>query len=462
MAAALALSAAPAWGQESGAAATGFLQQQRLINDKLRDERRELAPMDSLFDWQWGGWLEYYVFHFDDGVQKSRVVQRPGLTLWSRLSADNGAHELFARVKLTFEYFNPGDEYDRQQDWTGPNFDRAWYQIDVGRALRLNEPSDPLQLKLRIGRQEVKFGTGYVLDQPLDAIKAEARFGDFLVTGLLAKSIASYPNVDRSPPVQGHSGRRFFGVQAAYDGWQRHQPFVYALWNEDYTDERPKAAFQQYDYDTQYFGVGSRGDLAHNLNYWAEFVLETGRSFGDGDFRRRDRVHAWGWDFGIEYLFDRPMRPRVAFEYMFASGDSNRLLSPTSAQGGNRGDREDTSFVGFGFRDTGIAAAPTLSNMHVWKLGGSLVPLERYELFHDFELGTNWFLFHKNRARAAISDPSADMFAGYVGWEMDYFINWRLASDVSWTMRWGLFFPGDAYSDRETRHFLFTGMTWSF
>jgi hypothetical protein len=369
---------------------------------------------------------------------------------------------LFARVKLTFEYFKPGDEYDRQRDWVGPNFDRAWYQIDVGRALRLNEPSDPVQLKLRIGRQEVKFGTGYVLDQPLDAIKAEARFGDFLVTSLFAKSIASYPNVDRSPPVQGHSGRRFFGVQAAYDGWQRHQPFVYALWNEDRTDERPKAAFQQYDYDTQYFGVGSRGDLAHNLNYWAEFVLETGRSFGDGDFRHRDRVHAWGWDFGIEYLFERPMRPRVAFEYMFASGDSNRLLSPTSAQGGNRGDREDTSFVGFGFRDTGIAAAPTLSNIHVWKLGGSLVPLERYELFHDFELGTNWFLFHKNRARAAISDPSADTFAGYVGWEMDYFINWRLASDVSWTMRWGLFFPGDAYSDRETRQFLFTGMTWSF
>jgi hypothetical protein len=45
---------------------------------------------------------------------------------------------------------------------------------------------------------------------------------------------------------------------------------------------------------------------------------------------------------------------------------------------------------------------------------------------------------------------------------MDYFINWRLASDLSWTFRWGTFFPGSAYSDRDMRHFVFSGVTWSF
>jgi len=45
---------------------------------------------------------------------------------------------------------------------------------------------------------------------------------------------------------------------------------------------------------------------------------------------------------------------------------------------------------------------------------------------------------------------------------MDYFINWRLSSDLSWTIRWGTFFPGAAYSEQDTRHFIFTGLTWSF
>ena len=40
-----------------------------------------------------------------------------------------------------------------------------------------------------------------------------------------------------------------------------------------------------------------------------------------------------------------------------AGYDDGRLLSPTSAAGGNRGDRKDSGFVGFGFRDTGIAAS---------------------------------------------------------------------------------------------------------
>lgn len=450
-------------GQQPDAEAESrFLRQQRVIDEQLREQRAELAPIQSLLDWQWGGWIEYYVFHFDDGVQSSRVVQRPGLSIWTRLRIDDGAHELFARLKLRYTYFNAGDQIDRRQDWWGPNIDQAWYQIDVGRAFRLSKPADPYQLRARIGRQTVVFGTGYALDMPMDAVLLDASLHDLRVLGLFGKSIGSFPNVDRSDPVDSHSNRLFYGVQLAYEGWQRHVPFVYALWNNDRTDERPRDFFQNYSYDTFYVGTGARGELAHNLNYWVEGVFESGHSYGDRCFRQRDCVEAFGWDVGIEKLFDVPTRPRLVGEYMFASGDRDRLFSPTSAAGGNRGDRRDTSFVGFGFRDTGISLAPTMSNLHVWRLGGSLSPLERIELFRDLEIGANWFLYHKNHARAAISDPLADNFNGYVGWEMDYFINWRLASDLAWTMRWGTFFPGSAYSDQSTRHFLFTGLTWSF
>jgi len=443
-------------------AARRFLQQQRLLDDQLRQQRQAAAPLQSVFDFQWGGWLDYYYFNFSDGAQASRVSHRPELAVWTRARIDDGAHELFARMRLNYYYFHPGDEYERQEDWVGPAFDQLWYQIDVGKALRLTQPADPVQLKTRIGRQTVQFGTGYALDLPMDAVLLDAKLRDLRVLGLFGKSILNYPNIDRSEPVDSHMDRLFYGVQLAYEGWQRHVPFVYALWNNDRTDERPKYYFQDFSYDSLYLGFGSHGEIVHDLNYWAEGVFESGHDFGDGEFIHKDYIEAFGWDLGVEKLFDVPTRPRLVAEYMFASGDAGRRFSPTNAIGGNRGDHKDSSFVGFGFRDAGMALAPTLSNLHIWRVGGALAPLERWEFFRNLEIGTNWFLYHKNQSRGAISDPLANEFEGYVGWEMDYFINWRLSSDLSWTLRWGEFFPGAAYMDQSWRHFLFTGITWSF
>ena len=351
------LACAGAWGQ---APPPNILEQQRLIDDKLADARQRAAPLESLVDWQWGGWVEHYTFHFDDGVQSSRWLQRPGVALWTRFTLDGGAHEIFARTKLTYEYFRPGDEYDRQQDWIGPNLERGWYQVDVGRAFRLTTPADPLQMKIRLGRQEVMFGTGYVLDLPLDAVTFDSQLDKLRIRGLFGRTPGSTPNIDRSPPVASHSARWLYGVEASYTGLERHVPFVYALWNDDFTDERTPTWFQNYTYDTQYYGIGSRGELAHNLRYWAEGVFETGRSWGDGRWLVRDKVRAWGLDAGLEYLFEAPLRPRASFEYMYASGDGDRVGSTNSAAGGNlRG--QDSAFNALGVGDTGRAAGLVLA-----------------------------------------------------------------------------------------------------
>ena len=147
---------------------------------------------------------------------------------------------------------------------------------------------------------------------------------------------------------------------------------------------------------------------------------------------------------------------------MFASGDANRLGSPTNAEGGNRNDHVDRSFSSFGFRDTGISFSPRLSNIHVWRLGGSFRPLPEIEAAKELELGTDYYLYYKNKRVAAISDSLADETSGYAGWEMDYYANYRIFSDLSWTVRFGTFFPGSAFSDQTTRTFLLTGITWSF
>lgn len=446
----------------TGTAEERFFRQQRLLDESQAAQRTHATPLTSVLDWQFGGWIDYYLFSLDDGIQKSRNIQQPGLTLWTRLSLDDGAHEAFLRYRLRYTYYQPGDEIerDRQEDWRGPEPEQAWYQIDVNKALRWD--TGPLRLKARVGRQTVVFGTGYALDLGMDAARLDARLGNVAVTGLFGRPIPNNPNIDRSEPVDSHSDRLMYGVQLAYEGLDRHVPFVYGLWNNDRTKEWSRDPWQDYSYDSFYFGFGSRGEIIPDLNYGAEMVFESGHSFSNGAFLRRDYVDAYGWDLLIEKLYRVPTRPRVSAEYMFASGDKDRIFSPTNAAGGNRQFTKDSSFNGFGFRDTGIALAPTLNNLHIWKVGGSFAPLERYDFFRNMELGTSWFLFWKNRSQGAISDPLADNFDGYVGWEMDYFVNWRLSSDLSFTVRWGAFFPGGSYSDDRPRHSIFGGLTWSF
>lgn len=437
------------------------IEQQRRADDRLADQRRSAAPVDSLLDVQYGGWIEHYSFHFDDGIQTSRALHRPSFVLWSRVSLDRGTHEFFARTRMTYEYYNEGDEFDLQEDHIGPNLERGWYQVNVGRALGIWQPSDPWDLSVKVGRQSVVFGTGYALDLPVDGVTFSTSLHDVRFRGLFSRTLPSFPNIDSSEPVNGDGARRLFGFEVSYEGWENHRPFAYALWNDDFTNEVPNDPLQNYAYDSQYWGFGIQGELARNLAYWAEGVFETGQSFGDGDFIRRDDIQAWGWDVGFEYFWDIPVRPRISAEYMFASGDADRFFSPTNAFGGNTSGL-DQSFIGFGYRDTGIAFAPALSNLHVFRLGGSVLPFREIEQLREFELGTNWFLYLKHHRFAAISDPTADLNDHYVGWEMDYFANWRIASDLSWTVRWGVFFPGDAFSDTDARHFVFSGVTWSF
>jgi hypothetical protein len=130
--------------------------------------------------------------------------------------------------------------------------------------------------------------------------------------------------------------------------------------------------------------------------------------------------------------------------------------------GGNRGDFTDSGFNAFGWRDTGLAFAPILSNIHMWRGGGAFFAYEDERRASRLELGSDAYLFWKNRRAGAVSDPTADIQSGYLGWEIDVYANWEITHDLACTARYGVFFPGKAFSDRTTRTFFLVGMTWSF
>jgi len=436
--------------------------QQALAMENQRLRQAELPPAQR-FRVDWGGWYNFYFFLFDDGFESSRTLRQHELRLWMSFSGDHGIHEGYIRMRMTQNDWNHGDGFTRDNDLDGPNLERGWYVFDIAEALRRHaDVPFPFDLRMKIGRDLVYVGTGYAIDLPLDHVSLTAELFDFQTTFTVGNTPSSVENIDRSRPVAGENDRNFWIIEEKYTGFDRHEPFVYITWQEDHTREDPINLLQNYDYDSRYIGFGSTGELVDNLRYSTEWVIQRGRSFGDRRFLFRDTIKAWGFDHRIDYFFRHPAKPVVSAEYMFASGDANRLGSPTNAEGGNRNDFVDRSFVGFGFRDTGISFAPRLSNIHIWRLGGAFRPFHDVEALKELEVGTDWFLYWKHRSNAAVSDTLADRQSGYLGWEMDYFANYRIFSDLLWTVRFGTFFPGKAFSDRTTRTFLLTGVTWSF
>ena len=62
------------------------------------------------------------------------------------------------------------------------------------------------------------------------------------------------------------------------------------------------------------------------------------------------------------------------------------------------------------------------------------------------------------------SDTTATEDSSCLGWEWDLFCNWRITSDLAWTLRYGAFMPSGAYDSGydSCRQFLYTGVVLSF
>lgn len=440
-----------------------FLNQQRAEEERVRRLIDEQLGESAKTAFDWGGWYNLSVFRFDDGDESSRTFRRHDLRLWTRVSLEGGAHEFYARVLTSLLDFNHGDSYDdNEDDVEGPNLERGYYRFDLAR-LRASQRRPPplLNLTTVMGRDLVRWGNGLALYTPLDQVSVTASYRNHELTGMFGKSVGSTQDIDLSRSAT-RSHRDFFGAQWKYRGFERHEPFAYVLWQHDRNHEAIYRPLQKFDYDSFYAGIGSFGELAPRWRYETELVFESGSSYGDRRFLRSNDIRAWAYQAQVEYLFPGKFRPRASVEYIFGSGDGDRIASPTNSIGGNTDDFDDTGFVGFGYRNTGLAFAPRYSNLHMLRAGTSLYPWPDHKQLSQLELGTDWFLFHKHHEDGAVSDPTATIQDGYLGWEMDYYANWQLTADLTWTARFGLFFPGDAFEDRSMRPFVLVGLTYSF
>jgi hypothetical protein len=436
---------------------------------------------------EYGGLVNFAFLAIDDTDQNTHILRNTDAQLYARLNID-GAHEFFGRLRYNYFDFNSGDSFDGRGDEAAtPIADRYWYRFDLRQAVASSEGRliDD-NITVQVGRQYIAWASELALSEQLYAGRGTIEAGpvelEWLAgftphTGVIDFD-SSRPNFDRD------TQRQFFGGKIAWTGFDHHKPYLYALHQRD-NNERDATIIllplggglfrsipTEYEYNSTYVAVGSTGEIMPRLAYTAEVIYEFGESLstslepggtipvvaGQG----LEDIDAWAGKVELAYLFRDANRTRLEGEFIFATGDDDRDLDTSNTFGGNAPGTSDRAFNGFGFAKTGLAFAAPISNVMIVRLGASTFPMrESSRLFREFQVGVDVLWFNKFDAGAPLNEPTSD--DRYLGFETDLFAAWRITSDVAINIRYGVFFPGEAIlSDHDTRHFLYTGVSYSF
>ena len=90
-----------------------------------------------------------------------------------------------------------------------------------------------------------------------------------------------------------------------------------------------------------------------------------------------------------------------------------------------------------------------------------MFPFPSSSMLKRFQAGTDLLAFFKFQDDAPIDEITTE--DRYLGWEPDVYINWQVSSDVTFALRYGVFFPGTAIvSDEHPRNFFYMGVTFAF
>lgn len=472
------LLASPAFAQSDPQAVQRLERQLRETDQQLRVTVPPDQPISERLLFDAGATLRFAYYFVDDSSPNRRELRQYEGRVYARAELD-GAHRFYARLRFQYDDFNPGDSFDgRGDDWNDPFLERVWYEFDL-RGLERARTGTTIDhnVNVRAGKQFINWGSGLTLSNTLFAGVADLEFGSLgltLLGGITApKDVIDFDGT--RPSFDSSVHRTYVGGQLEHRGLASHRPYISFLAQID-PGEHDFFDFgglfpTRYGYDAQYLAVGSRGAVAPSWTYRAELVKQFGRTYsssldpaGIGAVAQtRDDIDAWAGLLGFTWLASDDADTRVDLELVGASGDDDRL-SATDTFGGNAPNTTDRAFNSLGYVNTGLALAADPNNLLSFRAGVSSTPWKNsHGAFSDLRLGLDGFLFVKADADAPISVPTTRGDA-FVGGEIDVSVEWRILSDITASVRYGIFIPGDAmpaFAD-DLRHFLFAGVTYAF
>ena len=386
------------------------------------------------------------------------------------MHAETGGHKFYGRLRLQYDDFAPGDAFTASGDGlVEPLFDRYWYRFDWRMEQQAETGADPgWDWWVQVGRQYVSWVSGMTLSDPLYAARAGVETRTFAATALFGITPEHFIDFDGSrPSFDTDTERTFWGVSAECRALHNHRPFVYFLSQQDNNPQPFGPAGAQFFYESSYVGVGSTGEIVTGTwLYRLELVYEFGDSISDTLAtlpQTIDNIEAYAIRFYLAYMPPRERERiglRIETEFLVGSGDSDRGAS-TQTGGGNLAGTKDTSFIAFGYVNTGLALAPELSNLVSFRLTGSAFPLRGHGVFDKMQVALSGFVFAKYDSNAPVSVPTV---AGenFLGGEIDFTVDWTVASDVNLIVQYGVFLPGDAMANSDSLQFFYVGLSYGF
>lgn len=457
------LFAGAAWAQDPG-----FLDRVERQFDEYRKlgygSTEGLQPSESWLV-EYGGVVTLGQLLADDLFGVTRELRQLDAKLHARVTV--AGHEGFGRLRFRYRDFSTGDSFDGGgDDLTEPIGDRYWYRYDHARQTRARRGDDPaFNVWAQVGRQQVDWASLLVLSETLYAARFGVEFDAFAFSGLVGRTPEQTTvDFDSSRPEYDTNTRRyFFAALLECRALDAHRPYVYFVNQQDENDTDNFG--ELFGYDSSYVAVGSRGQVTGRIAYLVEIVKEFGSGYSD-PFRTFPQtiedVDAWA---GRIYLVYLPARlagrgVRIELEVLFATGDDDRNHG-TNTRAGNLSGTDDEAFNAFGFAYTGLALAPELSNLIAVRIGASALPFPRKEVFRRLRIGLDAFSLQKFDDDAPV-DFISEPGEGHIGFEFDLVIDWRLVSDVTLELRYGIFVPGSAFPESDPRHFLYMGVSYAF
>ncbi len=434
------------------------VEEKRFIEE---ERRRRMEPSGQAGDdlrqpflWDAGGWVHSEFVQLDDAPYRdTRTLRFYDLRLWGEARIER-RYTAYLRLLSQYTDFNAGDQFEGEDDdeYKILEIDQAYAEADLS--------SDREKATVRAGKQFFSLGRGLLYNAVALGGTASYASGRFSARGFGAHSVIHEYDIDQSRHDYDESRRVFAGLEVDYLVTGSHHAYVMALFEKDLNEEEDDSATQDWEYDANYVGAGARGDAGWGLGYAIEGVFEFGTAPAAGSTEKED-IRAWAATASVDYRLDSPLSPFLAAEYMYGSGDSDRG-SVTDVASGNAAGTEDRGFLPFGFVQTGFSLFPRLSNIHIFRLGGSLRPLASVDACRELEIGAYGYVYRKDRESAPISDPRSYLEDADLGKEVDAILRWRVLSDLGFSFSYGRFFPGGAYDEKQKRDFISAGITYSF
>jgi hypothetical protein len=390
-----------------------------------------------------GGWCDFRYDDYHDDDNDSSLpdaidyINSIDTRVWMKVimrpppaSASTNVHYLYVRLRDFFV-----ESYPNDKTWKSvhgePHLDYAYAVADFH------------PLWVQAGRQYVSVGQGIAYSDVNDAVQVFLSFSEWRFKALASRTLPHEDNIDQSVPGSSDGSDRFFyGFEASYRCLPCNNLYGYFVMQRDNSDEEPEDPAHDYTYDSEYIGVGTHGEIFPPFHYLAEIIRETGSSRIYQSNEKGD-IDAWGGVFEVAYDWMVYSHPRFSVRYAFGTGDSERQSVTDTVNGNASG--KDKNFLYFGYIPAGYALSPRLSNLHFIKGAISLMPFERFAPLKRCTVKVDYYHYYKDRAAGAIYDLDAIERKRYVGDEVDLEVFWQMLSDVSCTIQYGHFIPGDAY-----------------